>query len=294
MIRKMDTQKFALVCLFSGVAAIALAPILVRLSETGPVATAFWRLCFALPLLWAGTWLSARRNADVLPRSGSDWMLMAAAGLFFAADLGIWHWSLRLTTVANATLLANFAPVFVVLGGRLFFGEHIRPLFVAGMAAALAGMVLVVGPHLRVNLTRFWGDVLGFSTAVFYAGYLLSVKRLRCRFSTMVVMACTGTATAGGLWAAMRFTREQTVPQTANGWLVLLALAIISHAAGQGLIAYALAHLKAGFSSVGLMLQPVLAGLLAWVLFGEILMPVQWIGCLLVLFGIGVARKESG
>ncbi len=135
---------------------------------------------------------------------------------------------------------------------------------------------------------------MGFSTAVFYAGYLLSVKRLRSRFPTTVVMACTGTATAGGLLAAMLFTGEQTVPRTANGWLVLLALAVISHAAGQGLIAYALAHLKAGFSSVGLMLQPVLAGLLAWVLFGEVLMPVQWVGCLLVLFGIGIARKESG
>lgn len=57
---------------------------------------------------------------------------------------------------------------------------------------------------------------------------------------------------------------------------------------------YALAHLRAGFSSVGLMLQPVLAGLLAWVLFGEVLLPVQVAGCVLVLSGIGVARRESG
>ena len=48
------------------------------------------------------------------------------------------------------------------------------------------------------------------------------------------------------------------------GWTILLGLALISHAAGQGLIAYALAHLPATFSSVGLLLQPVVAAFFAW------------------------------
>ncbi len=73
----------------------------------------------------------------------------------------------------------------------------------------------------------------------------------------------------------------------------LLGLAWISHAAGQGLIAYALAHLRAGFTSVGLLLQPVMATLFAWVLLGEPLAALQIAGGAVVLAGIYLARRGS-
>ena len=83
------------------------------------------------------------------------------------------------------------------------------------------------------------------------------------------------------------------LPDTATGWLKLLGLAWISHAAGQGLIAYALAHLPAGFSSVGLLFQPVMAALFAWVLLGESLSVLQVVGGTVVLAGIALARLGS-
>ena len=86
---------------------------------------------------------------------------------------------------------------------------------------------------------------------------------------------------------------EVFLPASASGWLVLLGLAWISHAAGQGLIAYALAHLPAGFSSVGLLFQPVMAALFAWVLLGESLVALQVAGGAVVLAGIYMARKAS-
>ena len=67
----------------------------------------------------------------------------------------------------------------------------------------------------------------------------------------------------------------------------------MSHAAGQGLIAYALAHLPAAFSSVGLLLQPVVAALFAWLLLAEPLAALQVAGGLIVLAGIYLARRGS-
>ena len=105
----------AFLCLCAGACGIACAPILVRLSETGPVASAFWRTAVAAPVLC----LWARRAA---PRPVSASLRPAvAAGLFFAADLAVWHWSITYTSVANATLLANLAPIFVTLASWLFF-----------------------------------------------------------------------------------------------------------------------------------------------------------------------------
>jgi drug/metabolite transporter (DMT)-like permease len=77
------------------------------------------------------------------------------------------------------------------------------------------------------------------------------------------------------------------------GWIVLLALGILSHAGGQGLIAFALAHLQVGFSGVALLVQPVAAAMFAWALLGEALGPIQVVGGLIVIAGVLVARRAT-
>src|SRR4051794_22979418 len=97
-------SRIAFLCLLAGGCAIAFAPILVRLSDTGPVASAFWRCALAAPLLVLMTLSpsSTRRGESSIPLR-----YLLAAGLFFACDLGVWHWSIIYTSVANSTLLAN-------------------------------------------------------------------------------------------------------------------------------------------------------------------------------------------
>jgi len=120
------------------------------------------------------------------------------------------------------------------------------------------------------------------------------VKGLRDRGErTLQLMAVTSTITAAFLLPAALASGERLVPETAYGWTVLLGLALISHAAGQGLIAYALAHLPAAFSSVTLLLQPVIAAFFAWTILSEALAPLQFAGAALVLLGIYLARRGS-
>jgi drug/metabolite transporter (DMT)-like permease len=68
-------------------------------------------------------------------------------------------------------------------------------VFLVGMAVALAGTVLLVGGDLGVGLRQLFGDALALLAAVFYAGYILSVSRLRSRFSTAAVMIYGGIVT---------------------------------------------------------------------------------------------------
>jgi len=74
---------------------------------------------------------------------------------------------------------------------------------------------------------------------------------------------------------------------------VLLALAVVTQILGQGLIAYAFAHLPASLSAVSLLIQPVVAAFAAWILFGEAVGPVQFAGGAIVLAGIWLAKKGS-
>ncbi len=277
--------------LLAGATAIAFAPIFVRLSELGPIATAFHRLFLALPVLWL--WLSAQRGEGRAPRTVREFLSLALAGLLFAADLAVWHWSIHLTSVANATLLANFAPVFVTFGAWLLFRERITVTFLAALALGLSGVAVLMGDSLSLDGRRLAGDGLGLLTAVFYGGYILAVSRLRRRFSTATIMAWSGSVTCLALLPVALMSGEEILPATAYGWGVLIALALISHAGGQSLIAYALAHLSAGFSSVSLLLQPVIAAFLAWVMLAEPLRHVQGLGAVIILLAIILARRGS-
>jgi drug/metabolite transporter (DMT)-like permease len=280
----------ALPALLVGATFIALSPIFVRLTDVGPTASAFWRVALAVPLLWPLLALSGRARPAAI-----NGKLLLAAGFAFAGDLAFWHWSIRFTSVANSTLLANLASLFVTLAVWLFWRQRPSGLFAIGLATALAGVAMLVRTSLAFSPTAILGDALGVVTAVFYAAYILAVKEVRDRgAATLYVMAVTTTLTALLLLPVALASGEALVPASASGWLVLIGLAWISHCAGQGLIAYSLAHLPAAFSSVSLLFQPVMAAIFAWLVLSEPLAPLQITGGLVVLAGIYLARRGSG
>ncbi|MDD3763026.1 MAG: DMT family transporter [Nevskiales bacterium] len=282
----------ALPALIVGAILIGLAPIFVRVAGVGPSVAAFWRLTLALPLLGLMLW----RLPQPPPAAGADgvspralrWLWLA--GAFFAADLALWHHSIRWTSVANATLLANMAPVFVTLAAWRLYGERISGRFVVGLALALIGAATLVADSLQIGPATAFGDLLGVAAAVFYAGYLLGVSRQRRVFNTVQVMFWTSAAGAVLTLALALASGEALWPPTAWSWLMLAGLALLSHVGGQGLIAYALAHLPASFSSVSLLVQPVAASLFAWVLLSERFGLQQAVGGIVVLSGIVLCR----
>lgn len=279
----------AIPALSLGATFIALSPIFVRLSDVGPTASAFWRVALAAPVLWP--LLLAFRQPFKAP---VQWKWLLVAGAAFAGDLAFWHWSIRFTSVANATLLANLAAPFVTAAAWIFWHERPSATFAVGLGAALVGVVMLVYTSLAFSPTALVGDAFGVITALFYAAYILSVKEVRDRgVATLYVMAMTSTLTALALLPVMLISGETLLPVDARGWFVLVGLAWISHCAGQGLIAYSLAHLPAAFSSVSLLFQPVMAAIFAWLLLSEPLVPLQVAGGLVVLAGIYLARRGS-
>jgi drug/metabolite transporter (DMT)-like permease len=283
-------QGSAIFALLAGASCIALSPIWVRVADVGPTVSAFWRVALAVPLLWTIFLAFYRKTSGEKPNP----YLLFAAGLAFAGDLAFWHWSIQFTSVANSTLLANLASIFVTLAAWLLWRQRPSATFLAGLAAALVGVALLVRASLGFSPRALLGDALGVVTAMFYAWYLLSVKGVRDRgIATIRLMAVTTTITAAVLLPVALASSETLLPASEAGWLKLLGLAWISHSAGQGLIAYALAHLPAAFSAVGLLFQPVMAALFAWQLLAEPLAPLQIVGGAIVLLGIYLAHRGS-
>ena len=282
------SNRFPLAMLLLGGAAIGGSPIFVRLSEVGPMATAFWRVALALiPILIVSL---MKKNAGPKPQSLSDYGMLILPGVVLSLDLAAWHLSITMTSVANATLLANLAPVFVTVIAFLFFKAQISRVFMLGLVTALAGVVILKGGPAALGNGDLQGDGLAMIAAFFYACYILALGRLRSRFDTMRIMLWSTASAAVCILPVAFFFEGDMVPVTVYGWSMVFGLAFISHAGGQVAITYALAYLPPAFSSLTLLLQPVVAAILAWALLSEAIGTMQAVGGAVVLAGIMVAR----
>lgn len=284
----MTTRAAALSALVAGGAAIAFAPILVRLTETGPAAAGFWRLAMALPALAVIAGLDRSSSAGRAPGLAP---MTLVAGLFFALDLGFWHYGIKFTSIANATILPNLSPAFVTIGAWLLLGERPGWRFVAALALALAGVwaiAAVKGGGSGLNPAL--GDALSLATAFWYAGYMLSVRRARATQSASHVMLGSSASGALLLLAAALVLHERVLPAHPGGWFACVGLGLV-HVAGQGLIALALGRLPAATASVVVVLvQPVLAAILGWIIFSEPMAPMQMLGGAAALTGVILAQ----
>jgi drug/metabolite transporter (DMT)-like permease len=285
----------AFVALLSGGIAIGFAGIMMRLSDVNPIASAFWRMALAAPILWVWV-LSVRGQEEAAGKRLHFTPALLLAGVFFAADMGLWHLSLHYTTVANATLLSNFAPLFIALWMWIAHRMRFARIFVVGMTVALTGAVMLVGPDAAGaggTEAGLLGDGLGLGSAVFYAAYQLVIKEARSQYSTARLMAWSTSITALALLPFALAAPGAFLPAQASGWLPLLGLALIAQIGGQTVIAYALAHLSASLSSVSLLIQPLTAAIAAWLIFAEALAPAQMAGAALLLLGIYLSKRGS-
>ncbi len=277
----------ALAVLVFGACVIGLSPIFVRLTETGPAAAGFWRLAFAMPLLAAMT----RRTNGPLAKPSRMALL---AGLAFTFDLGFWHYGIRYTSVTNATVLSNLTPVVVTAFAWIFLKQRPRALFLLAVAVAVGGAWMMAfgkggGDHL-VNPPL--GNLLSATTAFWYALYFLAIAEGRKTESASLLMFWSTIVGMPLLLIAALVSGEQVLPLGLNGWGACLGLGLM-HVAGQGSIAWAMGRLPTATASVVVLVQPVVAAWLGWVLFAEAIGPLQAAGAAVALFGVVLAQWAS-
>jgi len=281
--------KAALAAMVGG-ALIGLAPILIRLSELGPQASNLWRFLFALPIL---ALMAARSPPATQPQI--RWLLLA--GVLFGFELSVWAAALSLTTIANATLLANMTPVFAAAFGWVLFKERLAGATILGGATALIGAVLLAlgraqtGEGPSTPEAGWLGDGMGLIAALGYAGYLLIVRSIGRGVNVWTVMFWATLSAAAYALTLSLALGETLLPTTLRGWAILVALGLVTQLAGQGLIAYGVGRLPIAMSTVLLWMQPLAAAVLSWIIFSERLGALALVGAGLILAGVFVVQR---
>lgn len=281
------TRGRAVLALLIGACVIGVAPILVRLADAGPAAIGFWRLLFSLPLLAA---LASRSDDGV----GAPFRLGTLAGIAYALDLGFWHYGIANTSVGKATVLTNLTPVVVTAVAWIFLKQRPARLFLVAVALAVAGAwIMAVARGLgSVGPNPALGDALSVATAFWYALYFLAVGAARRQASAVRVMFWSSLTGVPLLLGGALLLGERVLPASRGGWAACLGLGIV-HVAGQGSIAWALGRLPASVASVTVLVQPVVAAFLGWILFDELFSAWQTVGAALALTGVVLAQLAS-
>jgi len=291
----------ALFAIFTAIVALSLAAIFIRLSERelGPFATIFNRFWIAFLVLWVfNQWNKARSHNDEKssePQSEHtirDWLMLLSAGVMFWGCLALWAWSLTQTGVANSTILHNLTPLFTTLGVWLIFGQRFDSQFLIGLVMAMVGATALGLGDLQVATDNFAGDIAALLSALFSAANLMLIEKLRAKWdATNIIMWCclVGTVVT---FPVVLLTEDILFPISRSGWLSVIGLAIVCQVVGQGLQAYSLKRLSSGLVGVFLLLDPVLAALVAWVLFAEHLSLFNGFAFAVVLVGIYVAKSS--
>lgn len=277
-----------------GAVAIAFSSILVRLSHASPSTSAIFRCVYALPVLGLLAWREDRRLGS---RAAHDRRIAVAAGVFFAADLLLWHHSIGDVGAGLATVLANIQVVLVPLVAWAVLSERPGARVLAALPIALLGVMLISGAleHGAYGRNPTRGTAFGLGAGVAYVGFLLLLRRggADLRRPAGPLFDATATAAVLCVLAGLVIGDADLAPQWPGAaWLITLALT--SQVLGWLLITTSLPRLPAALTSLLLTVQPVGSVALAALIFGESPTALQLVGVALVLTALIAATWSGG
>jgi drug/metabolite transporter (DMT)-like permease len=276
---------WAFAALIGANGALAVGPWFVRVADTGPVASGFWRLALAAPLLAI---LAMRGGWRPVGLGRKLWIVLAISGLCFAADLACWNLGILRTTLANSTLFGNSAILFFPIYG--FFVARAWPTRSQGLALllALAGAVLLMGRSYQLDPRHLFGDMLCLVAGMLYTVYFVCMARARDTMSPFPALALSTIASIVPILVFAIALGERVMP---HNWWPLLGIALVSQVIGQSLMIYALGRFSPLVVGIALLTQPVIAATIGWLVYGERLGLPDLVGGVLVAIALVLVRE---
>jgi len=283
-----------------GVLVVSTAALLIRQAiDAGahPLAIAAARLTLASAVVVPLAWVMRRQSLGSL--KARDWRIAALAGSLLALHFATWIASLRFTSVASSVALVTTNPIWVGLAAWLLMREPPARGTLVGIAMGIAGTGLIIANDLvqagaaPAGREPMLGNALALAGAITISGYLLVGRRLNLKLPLLAYVAIVygAAALAMNLIAMLAGQGIDRIPPAA--WLPIIGLALGPQLAGHTLINASLRHLSPSFVALAILGEPVGSAILAWLLLGENVAPLQLLGFSVLLAGIVVAARAE-
>lgn len=295
---KLATNGLSLGILTLAIIALAFS-LFTKLSEIelSPTAIIFNRLWIATVIV--GCWqlikipnISSTR--EQVPRDYRQQGLLFLASFCATVSAVLWAVSLTQTSVASSTVLRSFTPLFISLTAWLFLKQRFDYQFAIGMALAIAGGMAIGWDDLQLSQNYLIGDGIALLSAALHGVNILIIGYVRdrgCPTARVLLWRC-----AGGTLIAFPFvylTDTPIFPSSLQGWLTIIALAVVCQTFGQGLLVYSLQQFSSSFVGVFALLKPLITAVLAWIIFAEEIGITSGIALILISIGIYLAKSSN-
>ncbi|MEC4985767.1 MAG: DMT family transporter [Oscillatoria sp. PMC 1068.18] len=304
------SNTLAFTTLIIALIALSITAILIRicLEESSPNTIVFDRLWVAT--LCFGLWNGfsqlriqiSNQSSEPEKESPKSESIYDLGNIFLLVIVGISHLSGRLlwtislgeTSVANANVLGALTPLFVTLGAWLFLKQRFDGRFLFGLFLAIVGTATLAYEDFFKSNSSFLGDSIALSSALFYSINFLTLEKLRNKFSVEKILLWRCFLGAILMLPVVLIFEDQYFPISLTGWLTIICLAVICEVVGHGLVVYSLKHFSSSFVSLVLLLDPIVAAILAWILFAENLSLFNILGFAVIMQGIYLAKTGQG
>jgi len=263
------------------------------LVEATPLAVAAWRLGLA-SLFFLG--LSSFRQAGQppFPLSRAVRVRLVLAGLCLAVHFVTWFAALDRTPVARATLLVCTTPLWATLGSLALGRRRVSALYWLALAVAGFGMWLVTHSSTQAATpATLAGDLLALLGGLLFALYLLCVEGLHETVSSQRQVTVAYSVAAVVLWALLLGTGGVRLGYSPGVWRAMLGMTLGPQIFGHTLLNWSLRHYPSSTVAFSILLEPILAAVMAWWLLRQALTPIQMLGGLLVLVALALVIRQQ-
>jgi drug/metabolite transporter (DMT)-like permease len=276
--------------------AIGAAAIFARYALSGapPLAVGAARLGVAALVLIV---VAAVRRSSPPSVTTRQAMFLATAGIALAAHFGTWIASLDYTSVAISTLLVATSPVWTALYDAIVLGRPLTPPAVAAFVTGGAGTAAIVGFNRTappIGGHPALGACLALAGGIAIAAYFIVVREVRRELSTRTIVTHTYAWAAVTLGvAAVAAHQPLPAPNDTVAWGGILAMALVSQLLGHTALNASLRWFTPSAVSFATLIEPIVAAVLALLIFGERIAPLAIVGGAIVLVSIAVVLREE-
>lgn len=272
---------------------MGLNQVMIKMVNAGmePVFQAGLRSVLAFFVVYA--WASLSKKPLNI-RDGSFWPGVAA-GTLFGFEFLLMFLALDYTAVSRASVFFYTMPLWVVIGAHFLIpDERITPIRIAGLALAIAGIVLALwDPNAQVGELAWIGDLMCIFGAMFWAGIALVAR------TTKLSLACPEQAllyqlsvSAPLLLVLSLFFGDAFRGMTVQLWSIFAFQVLVVVGFGFSLFFWALKRYPAGSMTSFSFLAPVFGVVFGWLILDEKITPSIIIALAMVCIGVLLVNRK--
>ncbi len=274
-------RRFGLVLIIISAASFGVMPIFARLAYNAgaePITVLFLRFTIAAVVM--NLIMILRRTA--YPRGLVLLELILLGAIAYVGESLAYFLALKMASAGLVALLLYIYPALVTALSAIFLKEHLTRVKIVALFIALSGTALT----LRISGGgSLMGILLGIAAAVDYAIYILLGSRIVRRSGSMASTTVIITSTAG-VYVGIVAIHGTTYPTTSTGWIAIIAIALISTVLAFVTFFTGLKRIGPTTTSTLSTFEPIVAVVLAAIVLGETISPIQILGGILILAAV--------